>query len=165
MSKDPRTGPGLVTLTIFRANPAQFGYPGSTKEDGSCFARWPTLVAMRPRRRWGTQFWWCCENWRPLFPTFPPLSTPICTTPAPCPSPLSGLPSNGAVLLTSKPANFALFRENPQQKSPFFAVSGHLLPVNTGIRTGNTICCALYLTHPIGGVTFTTATPRTFRRI
>ncbi len=98
-----------------------------------------------------------------LFPTFPPLSTPICTTPAPCPSPLPRLLSNDALLLTSKPCrnltNFAPFRENPQQKPPFFAPPGHLPPINTGIRTANTTCCALYLTDPTEGVTFTTATP------
>jgi hypothetical protein len=106
----------------------------------------------------------CSETNRASFPTFPPPSTSFCTTPAPCPSPLSRLPSNDALLLTSKlrrnPTNFALFGENPQLKPPFFASLGHLPPINTGIRTANTTCCALYLTHPTEGVTFTTATPK-----
>ena len=92
------------------------------------------------------------------------ISTPIhttCTTPAPCPSTRSRLPSNDALLLTSKrrtnPKNFASFRENPQQNPLFFAIPGHLPRINTGIRASNTICCALYLTHPTEGVTFTTA--------
>ena len=95
-----------------------------------------------------------------LFPTFPPSSTPSAPLLHLALRGRSRLPSNDALLLTSKPTNFALFRENPQQKAPFFAPPGHLPRINTGIRTGNTICCALYLTDPTEGVTFTTATPQ-----
>ena len=52
----------------------------------------------------------------------------------------------------------ALLRKSTA-KMPIFRAFGHLSPINTGIRTANTICCALYLTHPTEGVTFTTATP------
>jgi hypothetical protein len=62
-----------------------------------------------------------------------------------------------ARVLTWKARRFAPFRENPQRKPLFLAPLGHLHCINTGIRTGNTICCALYLTHPTEGVTFTTA--------
>ena len=97
---------------------------------------------------------------RTLFPTFPPLSTSIAPLLHLALHPPSRLPSNDALLLNSKPTNFAPFRENPQQKPPFFAPPGHLPPINTGIRTANTICCALYLTHPTEGVIFTTAPPQ-----
>jgi hypothetical protein len=92
------------------------------------------------------------------------ISTPVhtmCTPSAPCPFPPPRLPSNDALLLTSKPPrkpkNFAPLSENPQLNAPYFAVLAHLPPINTGIRTGNTTGCALYLTHPTEGVIFTTA--------
>jgi len=86
----------------------------------------------------------------------------ICTTPAPCSEQPSRLPSNRALFLRSKPARHAPFRKIPQPKPLIFAASRCLHPVNMGIRTANTTCCALYLTDPIEGVTFTTATPQTF---
>ena len=109
--------------------------------------------------------WLCHQSGPPSrlfssFTTFPPLCASIhtiCTTPGPCSRPPVGLGSEHARFLTSGAPKFAPFRENPQRKPLFLALLGHLQCVNTGIRTGNTICCALYLTHPTEGVTFTTA--------
>jgi hypothetical protein len=142
------------------------------RETDRAFARWTHLIDDRTVAKMGHPIVVVPSEYgspsrtrnnpafRTPFPTFPPRSTPICTTSAPCSSRQSRLPSNDALLLTGKPTDFAPFRENPQPKPLFFAPPGHLPPVNTGIRTGNTTCCALYLTHPTEGVIFTTATPQ-----
>jgi hypothetical protein len=99
------------------------------------------------------------------------ISTPIhtrCTTPAPCPSHPLRLPSNDALLLTSKPrrnpTNFAPFRENPQQKPPFFAPPGHLPPVKYGYSHSQHNMLCFILDTPYRGRYFhDCTTPRHIR--
>ena len=105
-------------------------------------------------------------------PAFSTPSTPIhsrCTTPAPCVHPLRPLPSfrcnescihsprNRCKKTPQIPAPKALISRLPQQNHGFPSISLYERRVNRGIPTANTTCCALYLTHPIRGGTFTTA--------
>jgi hypothetical protein len=157
----------LPSLSSGRTRPSP-NITSLRKRDGSCFAPWPTLVANKTAPEMGQPIVVVSDIpvypalLVTLFPHFHPRPHQICTTPAPCPSPRSRLGSNDALLLTRNPTNFAPFRENPQPKPPFFAPPGHLPPINTGIRTANTTCCALYLTHPTeGGYFHDCTTPET----
>ena len=110
----------------------------------------------------------CFPRGQTIFsPPFPHFSSRIhtrCTTSASCPSHPARLPSNEAYYRPVNSTNFGLSGENPQQNPPFLAPPAYLHPINTGIRTANTTCCALYLTDPTEGVTFTTATPQDISR-
>jgi hypothetical protein len=114
-------------------------------------------------------------------PDWPPKTRPlshistrvhtICTTSAPCRALFTRLPLQKCAkipqnrLLNS--ASTVPIRKNPQQNPYIFADLLVERRVNRGIRTANTICCALYLTHPTKGGTFTTAahlgTDKTYR--
>jgi hypothetical protein len=103
----------------------------------------------------------------PFQAPFSHISSPIhtiCTTSAPCVRRFQRLPSQKASKMRQNslrnPASNAHLRKNPQENPCFSHFFLHERRINRGIRTANTICCALYLTHPTEGVTFTTATPQ-----
>ena len=96
----------------------------------------------------------------PRFPPFPPPSTTFAPLLRLAPTPPRAYPQNCPVNQLVIPKKSAPKSRLPQRNPNVFGPILHLSRVNTGIRIHNTICCALYLTHPIRGGTFTTATPQ-----
>jgi len=98
-----------------------------------------------------------------LFSSFSTLIHNSCTGPASCSACRRGLPSQECPkFLPKRPPEFRLRRadaETSTAKPLISFVSFEQERVNRGIRTANTTSCALYLTHPIRGGTFTTAVP------
>ena len=119
------------------------------------------------------------ETRLPLFHIPTRLHIP-CTSPAPCIASVPGLPSKmtsgadqpitASESLSEPPGHNAenrlesLFAQNSTANSQHFHTAPTQRAQNRSICIGNTICCALYLTHPTEGGTFTTATVKVVLR-